>query len=742
MNNQVRPYNLSSFIGLWLLAMLIGTGTAHGRIPEPDFVIYGSATIFGQELAPNTLVSVNLVGDPVALADYRMQSDPLLGSLYAVRIPMDSVDPRSKGTARTGELAELMINGQFAAQFQIGEQGIQVLEGSGGTSTVNFTLSLSDTSETAASVRVDTQSDSALGGGTCSTNVDFISVGRTATIAAGQLSTTVAVSICGDLLEESEEQFFLNLSSPQDANILDGQGIATITDDDLAPDISVNDVVFAEPSSGSDTLAFTVSLNQAWSDNVIVNYATISGTAISGVDFVPASGTAIINSGDLSTQVLVEIFSDMDIEQNETFSLILSNPINGRFGDDTGIATLIDLQFDPVLEPAGQVSDANGDGDLLNPSDVFVTQNNRFAFVSARGSDSIVAFTRDPGTGSLSIPVSYTNAMTGFETAPLDGASSVTATPDNEFLYVAAANDDAIGIYDLDPVAGTIGFLGSVVNNSGATGIDGVTELLISSNGNYLYAAGTTEASIAVFAVDPVTGMLSFVADISEGDASGSGTIDGLEQVSGLAGSADDAFLYATGKADNAVSVYGINPADGTLTYLETHRHQALGVRGIANATDVKLSPDGLQVFVSGAGIPLDGDSSGFAIFDRDPVTGLLTYLDAVHPGDAGVAGMLGAQAIAVAGDGQTVTVAGFADDSLTIFNRVASPTDPNFGMLTVAETRRDGEGGNELMGGPSRIAISPDGQFMYVVAETDNAVSVFKILNFQMVFTAGFEDL
>ena len=49
-------------------------------------------------------------------------------------------------------------------------------------------------------------------------------------------ASTVTVTVNGDLLDEANETFFVNLSSPTNATLADGQGLGTITDDDAAPD--------------------------------------------------------------------------------------------------------------------------------------------------------------------------------------------------------------------------------------------------------------------------------------------------------------------------------------------------------------------------------------------------------------------------------------------------------------------------------------------------------------------------
>ena len=57
----------------------------------------------------------------------------------------------------------------------------------------------------------------------------------TLTFAPGETTQTITVPVNGDVLDEADETFFVNLSSPVNATIADGQGVGTITDDDAAP---------------------------------------------------------------------------------------------------------------------------------------------------------------------------------------------------------------------------------------------------------------------------------------------------------------------------------------------------------------------------------------------------------------------------------------------------------------------------------------------------------------------------
>jgi hypothetical protein len=61
---------------------------------------------------------------------------------------------------------------------------------------------------------------------------DYFYVENMLTIPAGQLSATIDVNARGDLKDEPNEPFFVNLLSPTNATITDNQGKATIVNDD------------------------------------------------------------------------------------------------------------------------------------------------------------------------------------------------------------------------------------------------------------------------------------------------------------------------------------------------------------------------------------------------------------------------------------------------------------------------------------------------------------------------------
>ncbi|MEZ6080459.1 MAG: Calx-beta domain-containing protein [Pirellulaceae bacterium] len=210
-----------------------------------------------------------------------------------------------------------------------------VTEGDIGHVTMYFTVSLSTASGKPISVGYSTQSDSAIAGD------DFVAASGTLNFASGETSQQVSVDILGDLLDEIDETFFVNLATPVNVTIDDGQGLGTITDNDPPPSLSISDASVVEGNSGTTNAVFTVTLLSASGKTVTVDYTTTNGTAVSPDDFATTSGTLTFAPGETSKQILVPVVGDTLDELTETFVVNLSNPNNATLADAQGVGTIV-----------------------------------------------------------------------------------------------------------------------------------------------------------------------------------------------------------------------------------------------------------------------------------------------------------------------------------------------------------------------------------------------------------------
>jgi hypothetical protein len=122
--------------------------------------------------------------------------------------------------------------------------------------------------------------------------------------------------------------------------------------------LSIGDVVVRERVGTTALATFTVSLSPASAGAVTVSYATASGTATSGSDFVAASGPLAFSAGQTSLPVAVTINPDLLVEGMEIFTVNLSGATGAAISDATGEGRILDA-------PAGGDFNADALTDLV-----------------------------------------------------------------------------------------------------------------------------------------------------------------------------------------------------------------------------------------------------------------------------------------------------------------------------------------------------------------------------------------
>lgn len=159
---------------------------------------------------------------------------------------------------------------------------------------------------------------------------DFTSTTGTLTFAAGQVFAAIQVPILNDAVDEPDEFFRVELSSPGGGASVGARSVATrfiISDDsaggllEIAGDISVNE------SAGAATL--TIVRTGDSSRAVTVNFFTGDFTTTAGSDYIGGSGTVALLAGEASKTFLIPILNDSTPETVETFGVGLSTPTNG-----------------------------------------------------------------------------------------------------------------------------------------------------------------------------------------------------------------------------------------------------------------------------------------------------------------------------------------------------------------------------------------------------------------------------
>jgi hypothetical protein len=123
-------------------------------------------------------------------------------------------DAQGKGTIVDNDDTKVSIN------------DVSVLEGDTGTTPATFTVTLAAPRSSTSSVNYTTSN------GTATAPADYVPASGTVTFAPGETSKQVTVLVKGDFIDEPNETFFVDLSSPTGLVIDDGHGVGTIIDDD------------------------------------------------------------------------------------------------------------------------------------------------------------------------------------------------------------------------------------------------------------------------------------------------------------------------------------------------------------------------------------------------------------------------------------------------------------------------------------------------------------------------------
>jgi hypothetical protein len=232
-----------------------------------------------------------------------------------------------------------------ATSFSI--TGASVTEGTGGNSTLNFTVSLSAPAKDPVSVQFASVNGSAIA------PADYTATSGTLTFDGGQTTQTIAVTVIGENLVEPDETLQVQLSNPNGGSIGIGSATGTIVNDDFAV-LSINDVSQNEGNgNGTTAFVFSVCTSNPSTSPISVDYQTGNGSANAPGDYVAASGTATIPALATCVTVTVTVIADNLVEPDETFTLNLSNAQGANIGDAVGVGTILgddDLIPVPALD--------------------------------------------------------------------------------------------------------------------------------------------------------------------------------------------------------------------------------------------------------------------------------------------------------------------------------------------------------------------------------------------------------
>ncbi|CAA6818527.1 MAG: Unknown protein [uncultured Sulfurovum sp.] len=148
-------------------------------------------------------------------------------------------------------------------------------------------------------------------------------------------SKTVTIDILDDAIHESNEYFYLQITTPTSGYSVTGTGkaLGTIIDDDVDKSVTVN-VSCESTNEGNigdnNNISCRIFLDKplpVGEPNISIDYETAEAsyyTATPNVDYTPIAGNVLFITGDEEKIIQIPIIGDLEIEHNEALKLVIS----------------------------------------------------------------------------------------------------------------------------------------------------------------------------------------------------------------------------------------------------------------------------------------------------------------------------------------------------------------------------------------------------------------------------------
>ncbi len=222
------------------------------------------------------------------------------------------------------------------------------------------------------------------------------------------------------------------------------------------------------------------------------------------------------------------------------------------------------------------------------------------------GSASVIPIKSD---GSLAEPtgfVQHEGSSVNPQRQKGPHAHSINVSPDNRFAFVADLGLDKVMIYKLDVEKGTI-----AANDPAFAKVKpgaGPRHFTFGADGRYAYVINELAGTVTAFAYEPASGTLTEIQTITtlpNGFTGSSSCAEVRVHPSGK-------FLYGSNRGHDSIAVYRIDPAKGTLTFVEHER------ANIKTPRNFNIDPTGRFCLVANQG------SDSVVVFRIDQKTGAL----------------------------------------------------------------------------------------------------------------------
>jgi Calx-beta domain len=328
-----------------------GANQLDGTLTTPDVTVTITApsvdatvTTYIDQITTTAIIGTLNVAVLCAEPHSNPQTDGISATLVGAGGPTTSIEPSCRPQA--GPCPTTTTTMQSTSSSSVGSTTTTVPSGptisitdatitrpDKGTAKETFTVTISSAPAKKASVKYETADDSAV------SPTDYKHKKGSVSFTPNKLSRTITVNIVGGTIGQPDKSFFVNLSSPVGASILDGQGIGKIVDTHT-PGVLIDDEMIPRPTR-SKPLVFTLTLTKPEPKGMLckVAYTTQDLSAHSPVDYRAKHGTVTFKAGKTTATVSITVKPSATIG-NAVFTLQLSSPTNCQIVDALAAGTI------------------------------------------------------------------------------------------------------------------------------------------------------------------------------------------------------------------------------------------------------------------------------------------------------------------------------------------------------------------------------------------------------------------
>ena len=181
--------------------------------------------------------------------------------------------------------------------------------------------------------------------GSAQAGVQYQAASGTLTFGPNETTKTFNITLLQDGIIDGTTTVNLNLSSPTGGATLGDQPAAVLDITDAPGSLQFSNMTYTVNASAGSAL---ITVTRAVGDGgaVTVDFATSDGSAVGGVDYVPAAGTLFFADGQLTSSFVISLLNDPNASGTLTVNLALSNPTNGATLG-TPVAAELDIHISP-----------------------------------------------------------------------------------------------------------------------------------------------------------------------------------------------------------------------------------------------------------------------------------------------------------------------------------------------------------------------------------------------------------